>query len=501
MASSEIDFKKYVNLINKKKRLFVITALAIMTGAVFLCYLLPVKYEANSTVYIEKSIISELVKGLAVTPSIEDKMKVLLYAFNSRTLMTKVINELDLNVKKHSDAQLEEMIREFQENTDIKLKDKEGLFIISFKHENPKVARDYVNTLIRRYIEENVSAKREESYGATTFFSDQIKSFKEKLDKTEEDANKFKNEKAALLSLDEVSVRKEISDSQQKLDEIRSKRLQVESIIGNLKKHNPLQSKLQALNKRLNELRMEYTDNYPDVIKIKSDIESINEQIRKGVKGPAPSDLDPMELDKWELELKTLKKSEAYQRNLISTNLSLLHGIPTAKSNLERLEREKNNQKLIYEQLIARQGQSEISKQMEVQDKSTTFRIVDPAVIPIKPISPNRVKVILLGIVAGLAGGLGLLLLLDFMDPSVRDVESLKTLGVPILAVIPVIKNPVDVSLEKKQALRLYWIAGVYFSIILAVLLVEVLDISLMNDLAVNLRLPQLAAEVMGSFK
>ena len=52
------------------------------------------------------------------------------------------------------------MVKVFQEKTDIKLKDKEGMFIISFYDKNPRLARDYVNTLVRRYVEENISTKR-----------------------------------------------------------------------------------------------------------------------------------------------------------------------------------------------------------------------------------------------------------------------------------------------------------------------------------------------------
>ena len=73
----EFDYKRYLNLLLKKKRLFAVVALAIMTAAVILSYLSPKMYEAQSVVFIEKSIVSELVKGLAVSSSVEDKMRAL----------------------------------------------------------------------------------------------------------------------------------------------------------------------------------------------------------------------------------------------------------------------------------------------------------------------------------------------------------------------------------------------------------------------------------------
>ena len=116
-TTNEFDYKKYLILIGKNKKLFVITALVIMTVITSVSYFLPRKYEANSTVFIEKSVISDLVKGIAVTPSMEDKIKVLNYAITSRTLLLKVIDDLDLNVNKQNDAQLEELVAKFQKNT------------------------------------------------------------------------------------------------------------------------------------------------------------------------------------------------------------------------------------------------------------------------------------------------------------------------------------------------------------------------------------------------
>ena len=125
MASSEFDYKKYLNLARKNKVLCIVTALAIMTVITVVSYLLPNKFEAKSTVFIEKSVISELLKGLTFTPSAEDKIKVLSYALNSRTLISKVLDELDL--KKSSEAEQEKQIKNMQDNTQIKIKDREGV--------------------------------------------------------------------------------------------------------------------------------------------------------------------------------------------------------------------------------------------------------------------------------------------------------------------------------------------------------------------------------------
>jgi polysaccharide chain length determinant protein (PEP-CTERM system associated) len=468
----EFDFTKYLELVKKHKLLFIVVSLMIMTGAVAISYLLPNKYEAKSTVFIEKNVISDLVKGIAVTPSMEETVKVLNFALTSRSLLAKVIDELDLNTKNKSDETREQMLAEIQKSIDIKVKEK-NLFFISYKNKDARIARDFVNTLVRRYIEENVSSKREESYGATNFLSEQIVGFREKLEKAETLVNNYKRDKGGVISIDEGKLFQEINIAQQKLYDLQLRRRHLEGLRPVTRKAvDPMQNQLYALQKRLDELRVEYTENYPEVIKVRTDIETLRKQIKEASQ-EQPAIVDNQELGKAEAEIAALKVSEEGLKRYITANQALLRTIPSAKAGLEKLELEKNNQKNLYDQLVARHGQSEVSKQMEVQDKTTTFRVVDPAILPIKPVSPNRVKIIVLGILAGLAGGMGVLLLMDQLDKSVKNLDGLKSLGIPVLAVIPKMQNPQELVAMRTRDRRLYLISGAYLTIILAVLAIE----------------------------
>jgi polysaccharide biosynthesis transport protein len=479
MASNEMDYKRYLGLVKRHKRLLMVSALAIMTVITAIIYLLPNKYEAQSTVFIEKSVIAELVKGLAVTPSVDDKIRVLTYAMNSRTLLLKVISELDMN--KGGEAEQEKLLKSLQENTQIKIRDREGLFIISFQDRNPKLARDYVNALVRRYIDENTSSKREESYGATNFLSEQMNIYKEKLQKTEEAANAFKRGAGALSTMDPSSLLKDINDSQQRADELKIKQAQLETVLANLGKAYSAQSNLPVMQKRLQELQLQYTDSYPEIIQLKDDINALQSQKKSGQGMMRP--LDSPEYERVISELRATRQAESNLRANIAKNRGLLQSIPAARATLDELEREKQSQKNLYETMLARQGQSEVSKQLEVQDKSTVFRIVDPAVLPIKPVSPNRTKLMLLGILAGIGVGLGLVILKDLMDDSVKSVDMAKEFGLPILAAIPRIENPLQTALLTRKDRRLFIAAGLYFSLILAVLALETLNVAEFTNL------------------
>jgi len=495
MQSSEFDYQTYLQILIRRKVLLVVLALLIMTVGIVVSFVLPKKYEAKSTVFIEKNVISELVKGITVTPSMDDTIKVLTYAITSRTLLTKTADRLDMNVNSKNNVDSEELIKRLQKDIDVQVKDR-NLFIISYKDSDPKIAQNFVNTLVTLYIEENTSSKRDESYDATKFLSEQINTFKAKLEKAQDDVNAYKQNKGSVIAIDEGKLFEEINNTQQKLYDLELKRRQLEGMRQVTRKSgDPLQSKLVSLRKRLEDLRSEYTDSYPEVIMIKGEIETVKEQM-KGREGGGYQPLDPNELAKIDAEIVAIKVSEEGLRRSIATNQALLRNIPSAKAGLDKLELEKNNQKNIYDQLFARHGQSEVSKQMEVQDKSTTFRVVDPAVLPVKPVSPNRLKIMLMSIFGGIAGSIGLLLMLEQMDNTVKGVDFVKGFNVPILAVIPHIRDSMELAAQRRKTIRLFTFAGIYFLFILCFPAMELLEPTYVDKMLSNFNPPDLVQGV-----
>jgi len=484
MNKNELDYRVYLDLLLRRKRLFIVTSLVIMTAAIILSYSLPKIYEAKSTVFIEKNVISELVKGIAVTPSMEQTIKVLTYALTSRTILAKVINELDM-VKKGSDAELESVLARVNKNISVKVKDN-NLFMISYKDPDPRIARDFVNTLVRIYIEQNVSSKREESYGAIQFLSEQIETVQKKLDTADEELNRFKAQQGGVVNIDEAKLFQEINSAEQKLQDIQLRRRHLEGLKPVTRRESdPLQVQLLSLQKRQDELRNQFNDNYPELIRIKGEIESLQMQIKKRP-AAGSSQADHQEVAKIEAELSALKLTEQSLKRYIGTNQALLRKIPTVKADLEKREVDKRKQKELYDQLLSRQGQSEVSKQMEVQDKTTTFRIVDPAVMPVNPVSPDRVKILLLGIAAGIAGGFGLLFGLDQLSNTVKSVDMLKSFGLPVLAVIPRIPEVATEAKRKRIDRIIYATSGGYFCFVLSFLVMELLGLAYV-DKVINL--------------
>jgi uncharacterized protein involved in exopolysaccharide biosynthesis len=161
MERQSNEFSKYLKIFYRRRFLFIAASLLVMTVAIVWSYLLPRQYKAASTVFIEKSILDELVKGIAIAPAKDNNnqvLQVLRYDMLSREVLSKVLREMDADTPLANEVAFQELVDDLQKRTEITIKGKEGLFIVSFKDKNPKFAQAYVNTLVRTYVEQNMVA-------------------------------------------------------------------------------------------------------------------------------------------------------------------------------------------------------------------------------------------------------------------------------------------------------------------------------------------------------
>jgi polysaccharide chain length determinant protein (PEP-CTERM system associated) len=503
----ELDIKKYWRIIVGRRHIFIAVALSCISVIVWGSFFLPKIYEAKSTVMIERNIINSLVKNLAIPVTLDERLNVLSNIMTSRQIILKVIDDLDLNVKSGKQTDIENLVQNFQNETKIKMtksvtkKDSTDWFSVTYKDKNPKLARDFINTLVRRYVEDNLSAKKEESFEANKFLMEQRNFFQAKIDAAEVKILEFRRSRGIFIALDEKAVVGEIKAAEENIEAIGLQRMELQARKNmtekQLKEEKPytvamlgktkgesLNDRLLSLQNKFNDLLVRYTENYPEVIKVKAEIEILKKQIQASSSPEASSQgmqgsetemttLNPFhqklkeELAKIDLELAALAAKEKHLIAAIVTKKRYLSDIPLDKKNLADLERERDTYKKIEDELVVKLGQSEVSKQMEIEDKTETFRVIDPAILPTKPVSPNRVLIILAGFLGGIAAGFGTVLLLDNFDSSMKTVDQLKKdFRMPVLAVIPQIVTDEEVNKMRKMDRKVYAISLAYLSII-----------------------------------
>jgi polysaccharide chain length determinant protein (PEP-CTERM system associated) len=516
MDSPVEQVKQFLQAVLLRKRLFIIVSASVALLAVTGSFLIPAKYEAKSTVFIERHVIDSLMKGIAVTPSIEERIRVLRYYMTSRDVVSRTLKKMEIDTldSYQNPDVFEKLIASCQERTTINMKEKNDLFIVSINDVNPYFARDFINTLISAYVESNLAQKREESYGATRFLSEQVIAHKKKLDEIDAKIIEFRKKVGIFSNASETSIIEQIARDQEALKAIQLKKNELMASIATIEQQlkmirkttaygfgaetggDPI-AKIRQLQSKVDELLLTYNDKHPSVVKLRDQIEELRnrQQINQEAVEPVVDDAsynaaeDPifvdlkMRLNLNQSELNALLANERDLHGRIATAEKTLRNFPEDKKILNDLERERANYGAIYEQILQRVGISEVSKDMEVADKSTTFRIVDPAILPTTPVGVKRIMLMLAGLFAGIAAGLGTVFALENLDNSIKDSRSIKELGIAVLAEIPLIIGDTENLLNQKKDKAVYTFASVCTVFVGILILYDLLGFTFIDSL------------------
>jgi capsular polysaccharide biosynthesis protein len=96
-----------------------------------------------------------------------------------------------------------------------------------------------------------------------------------------------------------------------------------------------------------------------------------------------------------------------------------------------------------YTALLAKQLEAQMAGRLEQRWKGDRFRMLDPASLPEKPHSPRPFLILAAGLFLGLVAGIGVSIIAEYLDPTVKDAEDLQSLlEFPVLARIPHLADP-----------------------------------------------------------
>jgi uncharacterized protein involved in exopolysaccharide biosynthesis len=214
------------------------------------------------------------------------------------------------------------------------------------------------------------------------------------------------------------------------------------------------EQKIAELEAQLATLRSKYTDDYPDVARIKRDIADLERMAEASVQGGGTAELtdktpqEPEQIQNLRVQIRqyeqmiedrTAQQDELHRR--IRELQTRLQASPAIEQEYKALTRDYQAALDFYTGLLKGRDQAEMARNLEEQQQGEQFRILDAANLPDRPSFPDRLLFSIGGLGGGLAIGLGLTLLLEMRDTSVRsDKEIEALLRLPVLAVVPTLK-------------------------------------------------------------
>lgn len=494
MEQGASEFVKYLRVVFKRRYLFVGIAVLVMSGLIAYSYRLPRRYQADSTVFIETSVINNLLKGLAVDSDMAERIRVLKYAILSRDILGKVLAEI--GPEPTSDSALQERIASLQKQTEIKVNGKD-LFTVSIVSSNPAFAQRYINTLVSKYVEESLLGRRQETMAANQFIDQQLAQVKTNLNQAEDAIIEFRKKSGMQPAGDEQAINQAIADYRKELENLdlsanalKAKKARLQNQLQQVQASTApggeqhTSARILALEKTLQQLLLTYTADYPEVVRVRGELDELRRAPKESAAAPAQAlvaqnenpvyrELQQKVFDV-EAEISALQGRQATIREHLRQRQAELQKVPEQSKQLAQLVQERDGLRKMQEELLARQNQTEVSQQMGVWAQGNTFRVVDAALLPTVPVSPDMVRMILMAIAAGLAAGLGTVLLVDSLDARVKEPAQVRELGLPVLAVVPAIVDGKQAQRRKHLDLLVYSLSGIYLSGVLALLVYEV---------------------------
>ncbi|HIP12319.1 MAG TPA: polysaccharide biosynthesis tyrosine autokinase [Arcobacter sp.] len=326
-----------------------------------------------------------------------------------------------------------------------------NLIQVSFQDTIPARANAYVNALVKTYTEESIYQKDNTNNKVLSFLDSQLESIKLKLEKSENELEKYKSfssveptvelkdsfEKLSTIDLDlsALSLKEKLA---QNLTAFVSNNRNLDAIGPTLLEFNDEATikfidTLEILQQEEDELKIEFTDQYPRLIMLQKRIKRIKNKILLNVKNLKST----LAIKRLNLE----KQKEKYEQRLKE--------LPQKEKKLIHLKRDYEVNSKMYTYLLEKKSENELIKVASVSD----YEIIDPAYTPIDPIKPKRLIVLILAAIIGFIFALFISLLRALFVDKVSTATDIKLMTkLPIYGLIPLYKNVMFSTIRLKEA-------------------------------------------------
>lgn len=270
------------------------------------------------------------------------------------------------------------------------------------------------------------------------------------------------------LELRYTALKSKYSESHPDVKAVENEIEILRNTVGRSRDSNQKRDRLRKLEQDLTQLMSKYSEQHPVVRRIKAEMKEIEKELEAGessgnnisetesvnirnVTNPAYINLQS-ELDRINLRLTALENEKKELMEEEEQIYAKLRTMPNVEKQYEDLLLERENLKRNLNELQRKLQVATVAEGMEEGRLGENFAITEAAFLPDEPYKPNRTAIMLLGLVLGLGASVGMAVLREYTDHSVRLPEEIERLtGHSVLAIIPGIQTPRE---RKKKVVR-----------------------------------------------
>ncbi len=458
-----------------------VAALALFAVVLIVIARLPNIYEATTTILVDPQQVPERFVTAAVASDPGARLNTITQQVLSRTRLQEIIDKFNLYHEMKNVVSEEEMIENMRKHITIQVRQGSGpqlsTFTITFQGDEPVTTAKVVDELAGTFIRWNVASREQQVSGTKDFLQEELESAKKNLEEQENRLRQFKMAhlgEAPDQTMTNVQALSGLTtalqanrDSISRLDQEKMLLVRLPQAAttqqnvpdASLTKRGRLETTKRQLETRLNELRENYSESYPDVISAKRRLDEVNAELAALGK-PAVTHDDQGEVSptavRVELIDKELDRLRAEQRKMqsqMATYQSRIDAAPLREQQLVELTRNYDVSKQHYQQLLDKSFNIGMAASLEEKQKGERFTVLDAAQIPEKPVKPSRKLLIPFALMVSL--GLPIIVVLgkEALDSAIKSEADLKALlpaNVKVIGSISLIPNPGDARKLKR---------------------------------------------------
>ncbi len=471
----------------RRRRIFLLTVLpASLLLAVYIAFALPPLYRSSATILLEPSSIPPELVQTTVASYADQQIELVSRRVLTPENLEPVIAKLDpyphLSGVSNADKARQIIADTAIERVDpitLEVLRVSNAFSIHYLNPNAKLAAAVAQQIADLFLGYNQQTRSERALAAYDFLSEQAKEVERRISEVDHQIALFKGRHGAALP--EAQVRNQAAaerasrdllgiEAQMRAAEERQALLRVQ-----LSKVNPtlgstsgnLQTELATLQGQLADARVRYTPDHPDVRRLERQIEALSARAVAEPGAAQPTANNPeylavrSQIEATERELGALQASAARARSQIYQFEAGITAAPAVEQEYAELIR---NRDVLQKQVGDIQGklrEADIARNLETEQKGERFSQIRTPGVAKRPFTPNRIGIILLGIVLGGALAVGLAALAESSDPTMRSAKDLRGLTVvPLIAAVPVLLNR-----SERRRRHIWW--GSYATVLL----------------------------------
>jgi polysaccharide chain length determinant protein (PEP-CTERM system associated) len=443
---------------------------------------MPNRYTSEARIYVDTdTLLAPLLQGLAVRPNVDQQIQIMQRTLLSRPNLEQVLRMTDLDLTAQTVKEREALIDRLQKHTSIRPDNARNLFLLNHNDPDPRTAQRVVQSLLTLFVEGQLGSKRRDMVQAQAFLEQQIREYETNLQAAEQRLAEFKQRHMDILPSGGGSFSNRVSNAETEREKMVLELAEAKLRRDNLKQQlastpqflslegtapaggGPsveaiaLRSRIQDTQRQLEQLRSRYTDQHPDVVAARRNLDSMQQQFAtEGGLGRAAGtrrtvtqvpnvvhEQVKLKLVDEETKVSGMERRVEQANQEIARLKMLAQRAPEVEAQLSNLNRDYSVLKLNYEQLLNRRESARLAQAAEERTDTVQFRIVDPPRVPADPSAPNRTLFFSGVLLAGFGAGVVFALLLAQFDDTFSSSNRLKqAFNLPVLGTVSILQTP-----------------------------------------------------------